>query len=688
MLLSMAFAPKGYIGTAYRDYSRALPDFLRALAKQAYNMRNLEIAKLTSRTAIERRQKWARATFWRLAGGEPERTPLNMRSTGSFERSGYRVDKLLYESRPNLHVTANLYIPTTGKPPFPGVLFQMGHSANGKAYAAYQNCCQGLAQLGFLVLAFDPMGQGERIYYPDPSGTRSRLSSTGEHSQIGRQMLLVGDTASRFQVWDAMRSLDVLASHPLVDPKRIGVTGQSGGGTLTMLLLAADDRLAAAVVCSGNTENFACADYDPPGSTDDAEQNFLDSGPAGFDRWDVFYPFAPKPLLVTVSDKDFFGTYSPNYLSSGWEEFGKLKKVYQVLGHGEQLAWGSTLLPHSLAYDSRLQVYNWFARWLKGETKNIEKEPPITIEKDETLWATSSGNTVKFLHGETPFTLLKKSVTQQGSFEQVLKVDRPPSTLRAAVLKRVPAIGCDIEALEIAAVPGVWIPAWLFLPRSGERTRPVLLLFEGSGRLAHWQEGDLYQSLAAQGFPVCVPNIRGAGDLAPEYSRGAASYAVRHEDEEHYAWASMILGKPLVGQRVTDILAVAQALRSYETLRGRRLVIAAQGQMTVPAQFAAALDRRIDSLYLAGGLVSFRSVLETEYYTYPFTNFAPNLLTATDLPAVVRSLAPRRVTLAATVDAQGKKVRTDALEALYAGKSHVEIRPDSRWDMETLAGLG
>lgn len=687
MLLSMAFAPKGYIGTAYRDYSRCLPDFLGALAKQAYTARNLEIAKLTSRAAVERRQKWARTTFWKLVGGEPERTPLNTRPAGSVERGGYRVDKLVYESRPNLHVTANLYVPTALKPPFPGVLFQMGHSANGKAAATYQSCCQGLVKLGFLVLAFDPMGQGERIYYPGQAGA-SRLSPTGEHSQIGRQMLLVGDTATRFQVWDAMRSLDVLASHPLVDRTRIGVTGQSGGGTLTMFLLAVDDRLAAAVVCSGNTENFACADYNPPGSTDDAEQNFLDSGSAGFDRWDVFYPFAPKPLLVTVSDRDFFGTYSPNYLASGWEEFGKLRKVYQVLGRGERLAWGSTLLPHSLAYDSRLQVYNWFSRWLKGETTKIETEPPIALEEDQTLWVTSSGNTVKSLHGETPFTLLKKDVTSQGSFEQALKVDRPPAALRAAVLKRVPASDCDIEALEIAAAPGVWMPAWLFLPRGTERTRPVLLLFESSGRLAHWQEGDLYQSLAAKGFPVCVPNIRGAGDVAPEYSRGAAGYAVRHEDEEHYAWASMILGKPLVGQRVTDILAVTQALRNYEPLRGRRLLIAAQGPMTVPAQFAAALDRQIDSLYLGGGLVSFRSVIETEQYTHPFANFAPNLLLHTDLPAVVRSLAPRRVILAASVDAQGKRPKTGTLEALYSGAAHVEIRPDSRWDVETLAGLG
>ena len=201
------------------------------------------------------------------------------------------MEKVVYESRPRLHIPANLYIPTGGKPPYPGVLFQMGHSLNGKAAESYQRCCQGLARLGYLVLAFDPMGQGERVYYPDAQLKRTRLSSSDdEHTLPGKQMLLYGDTSTRFQVWDAMRSLDYLAAHPLVDPKRLASTGQSGGGTLTMLLMAVDDRLAAAAVASGNTENLVCADFNPPGSTDDAEQNFLDGGPAGFDRWDLFYP--------------------------------------------------------------------------------------------------------------------------------------------------------------------------------------------------------------------------------------------------------------------------------------------------------------------------------------------------------------------------------------------------------------
>ena len=237
-------------GVAYREYARALPDYLRDLAARAYEARNREIAKLTSAEAIGARQQWVRETFWKLVGGMPQRTPLNTRSVGGFERAGYRVEKLVYESAPNFFVAANLYIPANGQPPFPGVLFQMGHTRNGKAGESYQRCCQGLAKLGYVVLGFDPMGQGERVYYPDAGGVRSRLASPdSEHSTPGKQMLLNGDTATRMQVWDAMRSLDVLAAHPLVDAGRLASTGQSGGATLIMLLAAVDERLAAVAVC-------------------------------------------------------------------------------------------------------------------------------------------------------------------------------------------------------------------------------------------------------------------------------------------------------------------------------------------------------------------------------------------------------------------------------------------------------
>lgn len=673
-------------GVAYRDYARCLPDYLRSLARRAYLARNAELAKLTTADAVRKRQAWARATFWKLSGGMPERTPLNARTVGSFERDGYRVEKVLYDSLPNFPVTANLYIPAAAKPPLAGVLFQMGHTGNGKAADSYQRCCQGLVRLGFLVLAFDPMGQGERVYYPDAERKRTRLaSSDAEHTTPGKQMLLLGDSATRMQVWDAMRSLDYLAAHPLVDKKRLASTGQSGGGTQTMALLAADDRLAAAVVCSGNTENVACANFNPPGSTDDAEQDFVLSGPEGFDRWDVFYPFAPKPLLITASDKDSFGTYSSNYISNGWEEFQKLRKVYALAGKTKSLAWSDTPLPHGLSYDSRLQVYNWLRLHLQGEAKPIAEEPPTAPEPDATLWVCEGGN-VAALHSETPFRLNLARQVQKSEMplDRLLRLDRPPADARLSVLRRVPSRDVWIEAVEVRSATDVWVPAWLFQPRTADASKPIVLALEPDGRGARWHEGELYQELARKGYGVCVPDLRGIGDMTPEYPRGAAPHARSHQDEENFAWGSVILGRPLVGQRVADILALADALRRHAPLAGKPLMLAAGGRLTVPALFAAALDPKIVRLYLSGGLVSYRSIVETEEYNVPFANFIPDVLLHTDLPEIAGALAPRPVCLAGAVNAAGERMEMAKVRALYPA-AHVDVRDRALWDLDSLS---
>src|SRR5574340_1393793 len=678
-----------YPGAAYRVYACCLPDYLRRLAARAVAIRERELAKLTSAEAIRARQRRVRETFWKLVGGMPERTPLGLRTIGSFERSGYRVEKLLYESRPGFHIPANLYIPAAARSPLPGILFQMGHSWNGKADATYQRCCQGLAKLGFLVLAFDPMGQGERVYYPSSSVGRTRLrSSDEEHTLPGRQMLLYGDTSSRMQVWDAMRSLDVLASHPLVDPKRLGSTGHSGGATLTMLLACADDRLAAAVECMGNTENIAVPGFDPPGATDDAEQNFVGGGAAAFDRWDLLYPLAPKPLLVNVSDKDFFGTYSPDYIRDGWAEFQKLKRVYEVLGQRERIDWQTTPLAHNLALDSRLQVYRWFSRWLKGDSRPIDREPPTEPERDNTLWVSESGNVVRSFGGKTPFTLNRERRVARtpAPLDALIGADRPAVGAKFAVLKRVPSLAGNVEAVEVPSAPGVWLPAWIFVPPAPDRSKPAFLMLEASGRNRGAQEGGLYQSLASRGCLVCAADVRGIGDLTPEFGRGIVGHARSHNSEENYAWSSLVLGKPLAGQRATDILALAAALRAHPASAGRPLVVAASGSLTVPALFAAALDAKIDRLYLAGGLLSFEDLVQTEEYVQSFAGFVPRLLLHTDLPEVAASLAPRTVTLAGCVAAGGRALAPDEV-AKASGSPNVKTMEQAGWDLDTFVGL-
>jgi dienelactone hydrolase len=664
----------------YRDYSRCLPDYLRDLAERAYQSRNRAIAGLTTPQAIRDRQEWVRGTFWNLVGARPERTPLNARTVGSFQRARYRVEKVVYESQPNFHISGTLYIPTVGQPPFPGVLYQMGHTTNGKGDATYQLCCQTLAGLGYLVLGFDPMGQGERTYYPGRTPSRSRLGADEEHTFPARQMLLKGISSTWMQTWDAVRSLDYLASHPLVDPKRLAATGQSGGGTNTMLLAAVDDRLAAAVVSSGNTENVACANFNPPGSTDDGEQNLVASAPVDFDRWDLLYPIAPKPLLVMVSQRDFFGTYSPNYLTSGIEEFQKLQRVYHTLGHPERIAWFDTPLPHGFSFDLRMQMYNWFERWIKGGTQPVPEEPVIQAETEEALFVSANGSMAQSFHGETPFTLNRKRFLLKTPVDlgQLLRLDPPGGAPAVATVARATYHKSLVEAVEFPAAAKVWVPAWLYQPKVSDPSKPLMIVLEPGGRNA-WHENELYNRIAVEGCVVCAPDLRGIGDMTPEFSRGAARHARPHNSEEEYAWSALVLGKPLAGQRVTDILSIVRGLRSRPEFARRRVVLAARGVLTVPALFAAALEPAIDSLYLSDGLISFKSIVETEVYKYPFGNFVPNLLAHTDLPELTVSLAPRKVTLAGAVDGGGNRLSVDAARAAFPTRSNIRVLPEPAW---------
>lgn len=676
---------------AYREYSRCLPDYLSALAAAGHRRRQRDLARITTPEDVHRRAAWARETFWRLIGDRPESTPLNARTTGVLERDGYRLEKVAYESRPGYFVPANLYVPATGKPPYPAVLFQMGHSGNGKAYASYQTCCIGLAKLGFLVLGFDPMGQGERVNYggadvPDD-----------EHTRPAFQAALIGDTATLWQTWDSIRSLDYLAAHPLADPTRLASTGQSGGGTTSMFLACADPRLAAAVIGSGNTENFACEDFIPPGSTDDGEQNLINSIPAGFDRWDLLHAFAPKPLLVLASAHDFFGTYSPNYLANGRQEFALLRGLYEKLGRAGDIGWYETPLPHGLAYDYRMQIYNWLGRYLLPGFQPVQEEPAATPEPDRNVWVTPNNSVVKDLHSATPFAILSRRPVRRETkpLSAILKVDRPASTLQARTLAGTRFRGVDIEAIEVPSAPSVWLPAWYFHPRGTPAEAPILVAAGNSVR-RQWREGGLWDSLASQGISACVADVRGTGDLTPDFGRGNPPYSASHHNMNNYAWASLVLGKPLVGQRVTDLLALVAAVRNHPAAGGRRIALAAQGPLVVPALFAAALEPAIEALYLGGGLLSFRNLMDTERYSggryghnpNPEANNAINvafgLLQSTDLPEVAASIAPRKIRLAGPIDAKGSPVDRQTTQRVYANATNLEFHPAAAWTPEIL----
>jgi pimeloyl-ACP methyl ester carboxylesterase len=222
-------------------------DYLTEIARADWTQRDARVAAIHIPAEVEQRQAFIRSKITELLGGFPSRTPLNAKVTGGFSRDGYRVETLVFESRPKFYVTADVYVPTSTQPPFPAVVGVAGHTQTSKAAAFYQHGWISLAKRGFLVIAFDPPGQGERIQYYDPELGRSRVgTATSEHTAVGLQCILTGSNVANYIVWDGMRAIDYLLTRNDVDPKRIAVAGNSGGGMQSAYLAALDTRLAAA----------------------------------------------------------------------------------------------------------------------------------------------------------------------------------------------------------------------------------------------------------------------------------------------------------------------------------------------------------------------------------------------------------------------------------------------------------
>ncbi len=376
-----------------------------------------------------------------------------------------------------------------------------------------------------------------------------------------------------------------------------------------------------------------------------------------------------------MSERDSFGTYSPSYLESGIAEFEKLRRVYGLFGAADHLEWGTTALPHGLAPELRLQSYRFLERWLHNSTRPVS-EPAVHPEPDAML-------AVGVKPSLPPARTVSTAPIDAAALRALLGLDAaPPATL--AVLARDRALGCDVETCEVVSAPGVFLPAYVFQSPPSAPLRPAILLLEPGGRTRHWGEGDLCQNLAASGHLVCAFDVRGMGDLTPETGRGNSRYTTPHASEEAYAWASLILGHPLLSQRVEDILAMSSAVR-HRAGRERPVVIAAAGHMTLPALCAAALDSGIAAAYLARGLVSWASLLSGNSYTEPFSSFLPGVLNRTDLPFIARLMAPRRVILAGPVEATGKPVAPGVVRSLYGDS--VEFRPNADWTEDVLGGL-
>lgn len=294
---------------------------------------------VVNREQLEARRTKLREKFIEAIGGIPAcDTPLNPRTTGIVKGEGYAIEKIIFESRPQTYVTANLYLPDGLSSPRGAVLFLCGHDRDAKHSEEYQTVCQILVHAGLVVLAVDPIGQGERFsYYEADAGELTVADGIFEHEYAGMQCLPLGDGLARYFVHDAMRAVDYLSTRPEVDPARIGVTGNSGGGTQSSMLMLVDPRLAAA---APGTFIMSRQSYLITGQAQDAEQVWLGMSALGFDHEDILMAMAPRPVLVLAVTNDFFpieGTH---------RTVERTKRFWEMYGCGEKLKLVEDDSPH------------------------------------------------------------------------------------------------------------------------------------------------------------------------------------------------------------------------------------------------------------------------------------------------------------------------------------------------------
>ena len=275
--------------------------WMNQIAQRELQDRQRAIDQIHTVAEAEQRKQMVRAKLLELLGGFPDYNgPLNAKITGQIQADGYTIEKVLFQSLPNFYVTGDLYRPS--KPGrYPAILFQSGHTQEGKPEP--QRAAANLALKGFVVLATDPIGQGEReqSYDPQLSGALGGWS-VPEHIQAGAQAILIGESAARFFIWDAKRGIDYLVSRPDVDPARLGAAGCSGGGALTTFIGAMDPRLKAVIpACYPNSYQLLFAGPDP-----DTEMSFPQFLVSGLDVADYVEVTAPTPWLIQETEEDYF----------------------------------------------------------------------------------------------------------------------------------------------------------------------------------------------------------------------------------------------------------------------------------------------------------------------------------------------------------------------------------------------
>lgn len=633
----------------------------RHLAVQAFDFlqqRKQAIGAIHTLEGWQQRQQLVRKIFMDIVGPFPEKTPLNARITQRIKKEDYIIENIIFESQPGFYVTSSLFIPKGLKKKTPAVIYCSGHTTEGYRSKVYQHVMVNLVKKGFVVFAFDPVGQGERLQYWDAAAGKSTVGGpTHEHSYPGAQAFLSGSSQAKYMIWDGIRAVDYLLTRKEVDPDRIGITGRSGGGTQSAYIAAFDERIYAAAPENYITNFTRLLESIGP---QDAEQNMMHEIAAGLDHADLLEVRAPKPTMMITTTRDMFS------IQGARETEREVSHIFNAYGKADHFSWVEDDTIHSTTPKNREALYAFFQKHLNhpGDATDLDVQIPDPIE----VQVTATGQIATALGSETVFSMNKKEtekninrleeerrnnavfIPEALRSAKTLSGFKMPREEREAVFTgRFQKGGYAIEKYFIQGEGDYMIPYLLVVPERANGK--AIIALHPESKSAEMNNGDVNWFIQ-NGFTVLTADLPGVGELGNSDYKGDSFI----DNTSYGVWyLSVLTGRSIVGIQAGDVVRLVQWLEDHKKIQ--EVYGLGRGVMSSVMLYAAAFDPRIKRVALIDPLSSYRSIVMNRLYSprFVFSGVA-GALRLYDLPDLASGLAPRRLMIAGAVDGMGAPI--------------------------------
>lgn len=537
-----------------------------------------------------------------------KKTPLNPETTGILVRDGVTIEKIIYESHPNFYVTASLFLPRKRQHPAPAIIYCSGHSELGFRSETYQHVILNLVEKGFIVLAYDPIGQGERLQYPDLETGKSTIgSSTQEHSYAGVQTLLSGSSLSDYFIWDGIRAVDYLYTREEVDRDRIGITGRSGGGTQAAMIAACDDRILAAAP-ENYVTNFKRL-FQAIGPQD-AEQNPWFGIARGIDHADFIHARAPKPTLIISTTNDFFS------IQGARETFYEVKKSYAALGMTENVLMVENFGEHESILENRKAMYAFFQKFLNmpGNNEEIETEPFPAEE----LWSTQTGQVRSSKKGETVSSLNKtyfqrKQVPDnqlQQRIAHLAGIEFSHNLTSSVFTGKVLRDEIVVEKYFLENQLEDYVLPVYVARKNGTDPEKILVWIKPEGNVEFLQS-KLINTMINQGYTVISADLPGTGELNnPDYTGDSSIGQVRF----NYLFGANLVGKSIAGIQAEAIDLLIQFIHTETRFKLKKIHAWVEGTASVAFLHYTAFNHPFEKSVLITQFPSEKELVDEAIY--------------------------------------------------------------------------